>query len=359
MNKPALTRSLQFNFHDLVTVEVDADHTEEQAFFAAEYAHHQTKPILSGQPSILLRFRRGSTLPEGFTFHQHKLLARWGYHIRMSADRIELDVIGNRLAAPMVHHMLLHPSLRYLSARQGVILLHAGAVANHGQSLIFTGYGGAGKTTTTSLVLAGGSRDWSPHGDDYIFWGSGPRTLAYVTRAHLYRDLLRWVPEIDLKLSRQERWRLEVFGAIRRWSGDGIKWAVRVPVDRLWPDRKIEDHAEPAAIILLERSKTAQRPGLRPLATSAQTVDDLISMNFYEARHFLHLVQKDRSVPDYPTWLEAWRRDEQGLLEERLREIPAYTLEIPARVGSPLALRGELVEELAGLIARDEMVARD
>ena len=96
-------------------------------------------------------------MPQGYTFHQHKLLARWGYRMQVSPERIELDVIGNRLSVPMVHHMLLHPSLRYLSARQGVLLLHAGAVSHLGKSLIFTGYGGAGKTTTTALVPA---RPW-------------------------------------------------------------------------------------------------------------------------------------------------------------------------------------------------------
>jgi len=355
MNKSSaavLSQPLRFNFHDLVAVEVDTDREEDAAFFAAEYGHHQSGETSAVTPVVVLRFRRGSSLPDGFTFHQHKLLARWGYQMRLSAGRIELNVTGNRLAAAMVHHMLLHPSLRYLSAQRGNLLLHAGAVANAGKSLIFTGYGGTGKTTTTSLVLAGGGASWSPHGDDYIFISSGPRSLAYVTRAHLYRDLLRWVPEIGERLSLGERLRLEVFSAIRRWSRDGLKWAVRLPIERLWPGRAVEMSAEPAAIVLLGRSpdKAVQRPVLSPVPADEAPVDQLISMNFYEARHFLNLVEKSRAVPDFPSWLKAWQECERDLLRQRLGEIPAYQLELPDGVGAPAAMRSELVKELAGLI---------
>ena len=148
---------LYFNFHNLVTVEVNAVEPEDRAFFAAEYDNHWGNGALSGAPAVVLRFRRGpgwTRMPQGYTFHQHKLLARWGYRMQVSPERIELDVIGNRLSVPMVHHMLLHPSLRYLSARQGVLLLHAGAVAHLGRSLIFTGYGGADKRQIQVMVQA-------------------------------------------------------------------------------------------------------------------------------------------------------------------------------------------------------------
>jgi len=64
-------------------------------------------------------------------------------------ERIELDVIGNRMAVPMVHNNAAPSSLRYLSAQQGCCCYTRGAVSHLGRSLIFTGYGGAGKTTTT------------------------------------------------------------------------------------------------------------------------------------------------------------------------------------------------------------------
>ena len=370
MNREAVVASepLYFNFHDVVTVEVTAAEPEDRAFFAAEYNHHRSDRATPERPGVILRVRRGfgraglslpglslpglgrSGSPRGYTFHQHKLLARWSYNMRISPERIELDVIGNRLAIPMVHHMLLHPSLRYLSAQQGVLLLHAGAVSHLGKSLIFTGYGGAGKTTTTALLLAGGGADWSPHGDDYIFLGPGPASLAYMTRSHLYSDLLKWVPEVAGRLNSGERPRLELFSLIRRWSQDRIKWAVRLPIERLWPGREMAKSARPAAVILLERDPSALRPSLHAVEASEALVKDLVRMNFYEARHFLNLVQKNGSVPDFATWLEGWQDCEQALLQERLREVMIYRLALPGQVGSPAAFRGDLVDELTRLV---------
>jgi hypothetical protein len=355
MNQEAAVASgpLYFNFHNLVTVEVTAADPEDRAFFASEYQHHQGDGASSGLPGVVLRFRRGSfgkRLPEGYTFHQHKLLARWSYRMQVSQEHIELDVIGNRLAVPMVYHMLLHPSLRYLSARQGVLLLHAGAVSYFGRSLIFTGYGGAGKTTTTALMLAGGGEDWCPHGDDYIFLGPGPVSLAYMTRSHLYRELLHWVPEVAGRLTAGERPRLEFFSRIRQWSRDRLKWAVRLPIERLWPGRELAISAKPAAAIILKRSSSARRPVLNPVAVNEQLVSDLVRMNFYEARHFLNLVQKCRSVSNLASWLEEWKGRERALLQERLHEIPVYQLELPSEMHSPTAFRSALVDELTRLV---------
>jgi len=270
--------------------------------------------------------------------------------MQIDPERVELDVIGNRLAIPMVHHMLLHPSLRYLSARRGVLLLHAGAVSHLGKSLIFTGYGGAGKTTTTALLLAGGGADWAPHGDDYIFLGPGPASLAYMTRSHLYSDLLKWVPEVAERLNAGERPRLELFSLIRRWSGERLKWAVRLPIERLWPGREMAKSAKPAAVILLARDPSAQRPSLHAVEANEALTSDLVRMNFYEARHFLNLVQKSGSVPDYETWLEGWQDCERALLQERLREVPVYRLALPGEAGSPAAFREALVDELRRLV---------
>jgi hypothetical protein len=355
MNREAVValEPLYFNFHDLVTVEVAAAEPEDRAFFAAEYNHHRSDSASLGRPGVVLRVRRGLDrpgTPRGYTFHQHKLLARWGYTMQIGPERIELDVVGNRLAIPMVHHMLLHPSLRYLSAQQGVLLLHAGAVSHLGKSLIFTGYGGAGKTTTTALLLAGGGADWSPHGDDYIFLGPGPASLAYMTRSHLYSDLLKWVPEVRGRLSAGERPRLELFSLIRRWSGDRLKWAVRLPIERLWPGREMAKSATPAAVILLGREPSAHRPSLHAVEVNDALVGELIRMNFYEARHFLNLVQKSGSVPDFASWLEDWQSCEQALLQARLREVPIYRLALPGEAGSPAAFRGALVDELRRLV---------
>ncbi|MGA9532680.1 MAG: hypothetical protein WBR18_08205, partial [Anaerolineales bacterium] len=203
-------------------------------FFRAEYGWASADRAQGGGPSVSLDWRR-NLLPEldraAGHYHQHKLLARWRYQIDLSGDRVQLSACGNQLALPMVHHMMVHPSLRWLASRRERILLHGSALVHNERSVIFTGPGGTGKTTTSSILLAGGSPEWQLHSDDYTFVTVDGQTEAYLTRAHLYRDLLGWVPGVAQRLSSTQRLQLEFFGRLRRWSGQRLKWPVRFPLD--------------------------------------------------------------------------------------------------------------------------------
>ena len=321
-----------FQFHDIAVVEVWSDSPFARAFFEAEYGYHRVDGPPDGLPHAFLDFRLvprffaglDSAPPEGFTRHVHKLLARWGYRLTINPGEINIRVYGNRVAVSMVHHMLVHPSLRWLAASSGTLLLHAGVVAKNGKSLIFAGTGGAGKTTTTSLILASGN-DWQLHADDYVFLGGG-QSKAYVTRSHLYRDLLKWVPEIGARLTPWERTRLEFLGAVRKYSGERLKWAVRLGPERLWPGKAIADTATPVAILLLERAEVPA-PELIPVDDLRGTANDLLEMNFSEARHFLTLLQKAGGLDE--KWLATWKDTEHTLLAKLLTEIPAYRLVLP------------------------------
>jgi hypothetical protein len=322
-----------FRFHDIAEVEVWSGSDFVQSFFESEYGYHQVVGPASGLPCALLDFRLDSQAPEGFTRHTHKLLARWAYQLTINPGRIEIGVHGNRAAVSMTHHMLLHPSLRWLAAGGGTLLLHAGAVVKNGKSLILTGKGGVGKTTITSLVLASGTglgglrsqNDWQLHADDYVFL-KGEQSKAYLTRSHLYRDLLKWVPQIGGRLTAWERIRLEFLGAIRKYSAERLKWAVRLNPERLWPGKKIAYTATPAAILILERA-TIPAPELVLVDDLHQAANELLEMNFNEARHFLNLLQKAGSLDE--RWLAAWKEAERNLLTRILSEVTAYRLVLP------------------------------
>jgi hypothetical protein len=346
-----------FQFHDIATVEAWSDAPFARAFFEAEYGYHRVDGAQTGLPRAFLDFRLDSTPPAGFTRHTHKVLARWGYRLTVNPGDVDIRVYGNRTAVSMVHHMLVHPSLRWLAAGGGTLLLHAGAVAKNGKSLIFTGKGGAGKTTTTSLVLAsaGGrphgsplqTTEWQLHADDYVFLRAGPKSLAYVTRSHLYRDLLKWVPEVGARLTPWERMRLEFFGALRKYSGERIKWPVRLGPQRLWPNKSIADSATPAAILLLERADVSA-PQLISANDLPGTTNDLLEMNFGEARHFLSLLKKAGQLDE--AWLAAWQETERNLLAKMLTEIPAYRMVLPF-AQSAQAVKTTLVPILEKLVA--------
>lgn len=349
---------LNVNFHNIVGVEIYTDSPTAQNFFASEYQHHlvETKP--DGIPSVTIRFRqRHSFLPNssGFTTHTHKLLARWGYRIQLAKDHIDLDVIGNQMSIAMVHHMLLHHSIRYLAAQHGVLMLHAGAIAHNNRSLIFSGKGGTGKTTTTSLLISHGGQAWSLHADDYIFLGPGSKSRAYLTRCHLYRDLLKWVPEIEERLTPSERRKLEVYGRLRSWSKEGIKLAVRLPVERLWPDNVPQFTAVPAAFLLLDRSDVSQLT-ISPVVDIETQQNTLISMNFSEARHFLELVQKSHAVADFAGWLSEWKQIETHLLSDQLANTGVYRLSLPAKSQPTLQNTAVLLGDLE-ILSEKEMKA--
>ena len=326
--------NLIFQFHDIASVEVSTDSPVARAFFEAEYNYHnlnissfqtsQSTLDYEGLPNAFLDYHQNSVVPNGYTRHSHKILARWNYNLKIKPGSIDIRVNGNQIAISLVHHMLLHPSLRWLSCNNGSLLLHAGAVAKNNKSLLFTGKGGAGKTTTTSLILAAG-QGWQIHADDYVFT-NGLESKAYITRSHLYRDLQKWVPAVKTRLTVWEQIRLEFLGALRKYTRDGIKWPVRINPQHLWPNITIANSATPAAILLLERSDVP-RPALLPLNSVEETINDLLNMNFGEARHFLALLRKAGELDT--NWLNAWKESERDLITILLSKNTTHRLVLP------------------------------
>jgi len=347
---------LNFNFHGIVSAQIHTTSPHVSTFYEAEYKYHQVKNLIPDTPKVILQFEYKPgwiPCPPGYTRQTYKALAHWVYRIEFTIDQINIDAYGNHWAIPMVHHMLLHPALRYLASRQGVLMLHAGAVAHRGYSLIFSGHGGAGKTTTTSLTLASGGDEWAVHADDYVFLSAGPKSLAYITRSHLYRDLITLIPQIGTQLSRSERLQLELYGRLRSWSKDQITWPVRLPVNRLWPKHQLACDAIPAALLILEKGDSTSLK-LINIDPHEVPVGDLIDMNFYEARHFLNLVRKNQAVPNYTSWLAKWKNNEYALLAHRTQEIPVYLLRRPGDVKTLASFQDDMMKKMVDLILQKE-----
>ncbi len=340
-----------FKFHDIATIRILSDSAFANTFFTAEYKyHHSAQPLPETKENVLqtlepfellphldFEFHQNTSAPKGFTRTSHKILARWSYRIDISPATINIQVNGNQPSVSMVHHMLVHSSLRYLACQNQNLLLHAGAVVKNNKSLIFTGKGGTGKTTITSLILAA-DRGWQIHADDYIFLGNG-QSKAYITRSHLYRDLKRWIPRITSCLTWWEKLRLEIFGEIRKDSHDRIKWPVRIEPLRLWPKASIADTAKPAALFLLEREDIS-RPSVIRLNDLDEITESLAEMNFGEAHHYINLLQKSGSLDE--DWLLSWKETELRLISKKLREIPVYRLVLPYS-GSPSEIQSNLL----------------
>jgi hypothetical protein len=219
--------------------------------------------------------------------------------------------------------------------------------------VVITGAGGSGKTTFSSLVLEHGALDWRYQGDDYLFIDGNHRTLAYATRAHLYRDILKFVPRLAAELSFRERVHLAFFGNLRRISGDRIKWPLRISLERIWPTRELDPEAELAAVLLLERGRI-EAMELQMVEDRDSLVKQLLSMNFREARHFKRLIEKHVVGEGIAQWWEDWRSTERELLSGILAKIPLYRLRLPLQARSPETENVELVAALEALLSREQ-----
>lgn len=326
-----------------------SDDPEAREFFRAEYRHHLAQSMDGSIPHVRLTWKRGMsrTAQAPHRFHVHKVLARWSYRIEFDRDSVRIGAVGNRYAVPMVHHMMVHPSLRWLVSRHDALMLHGAAVVKNGRSLILTGKGGAGKTTTSSILLAEGGSDWQLHADDYVFVGSGPNTSSYMTRSHLYKDLMRWLPELRKKLSWYERMRLFFYGNLREWTREGIKWPVRLPSERLWPEHELADTADLRSVLLLRRADIAS-PRLRDVDSMDAVVEDLVDMNFFEARHFIRLVNTSPAGAPAVDWVDTWKDRERALLKRYLLQTKVQWLELPSVGGLDHRLSQQLLELLQG-----------
>lgn len=318
------------------------------SFFEAEYGWARGES--EARFVLMLRWDRAdwpSRRSSDERVHSHKMLARWAYKVKGGKGGLDYEIRGNRWALPMVHHMLVHQGLRFLAARRDVLFLHASAVERDGSSILLTGPGGAGKTTTSALVLARGDEEWRYHADDYVVVDAGNRrSFAYPTRAHVYADLTRTVPEITGRLGRTERLKVLLFSALRRWSGQRIKVPTRVELGRLWPRRELAEKATLGGVVLLNPSES-EEVELHKIDDGEIPLDELIEMNFFEARHFIHLMEKAGFWAIHTGALENWRGSERRMLAELAERVPFWRLSIPAsgRVAPDHRSLGDLLEQ--------------
>jgi hypothetical protein len=332
------------NFHDLVGLRVRTASSFAADYFGAEYGP-AAGAIPEELPIVVLHWT-DSRLPRrpgpNYRLKIHKGLARWYYRLHIEPERILIEATGNRMAVSMVHHMLVHGCLRYLCSAHDAMMLHASALSQGGRSLLFAGSGGVGKTTVSSILLDQGSPGWELHADDYVFVGSAGDTYAYPSRSHLYADYLKAVPSASKKLSARQRVHLNVFGTVRRVSGDRIKWPLRVEPGLLWPDRVSAPHAQLQALLLLESGR-AEQINLEPISDSAALVDQLLQVNFYEARHTIELIEGYISPSGYT---EQWQARERETLLQALEDIPAYRLSMPQTTSIDRARLVSILQQL-------------
>lgn len=329
-------------------MEVWSDDARARRFYLGEYGHHRSDGDVPYQALVKLRFNcKSAGKLSNLVPRRHKWLASWQYQVEFSQNQIEIEARGNYFAIPMVHHMLVHHALRYLAACNGLMMLHAGGVSRAGRSILFSGKGGMGKTTTTAILLSDTETGWQVHADDYVFLSSQPKSLAYMTRQHIYLPLLRWVPRLRYVMTFWERLGLFVFGNLRRWSQEGLKWPVRLEPQRAWPQNELCFSADPTGLVLLRR-EDLPHARLNPVLDTNTAVDELIEMNFSESRYFIDLVSAVQ--PDFDQQLKEWQGLERGLLEKVVAAVPMFELVLPKTPSDFLTAQKEITTLLLTIL---------
>jgi len=341
-----MIENIIINFHDQICLRIETDSDLVKSFYRDEYAAHLNTRVTNEMSCISLSIRIGSSHTDNISLipASHKFVARWNYKVEQINEEIHIKANTNYFGLFMLHHMIVHPCIRYLIAKKGILMLHAGAVSKNGRSIIFTGKGGAGKTTLTSQLLADND-DILPHSDDYVFLESSSQSLAYITRSHIYYDLLQRVPVLKNRLSFNERVRVWLFSEVRKLTGDSIKWPTRISQDRLWPNKNIDFRAKPAGIIFISRERS-EHPRLEKVSEISNFTEKLLDMNFSEAKYFIDLIRRhpDGGLPE--NWLEEWEDSEYGLLVNILEKTPHYNLILPDTIQNPKKIKQSVNELL-------------
>jgi hypothetical protein len=118
----------------------------------------------------------------------------------------------------------------------------------------------------------------------------------------------------------------------------------------------VANRANLAGFILLSRSKDEAIPRLDLVENNLSLVEDLLDMNFLEARHFLKLFNISDTRIDFVEWLAEWKELESNMLKEILQSVPVYQLFLPAKTKIDPANRrqvfdlfGKLLNDLSNL----------
>ncbi|NPA05892.1 MAG: hypothetical protein GXO54_00595 [Chloroflexi bacterium] len=317
--------------------------------FQAEYAYHRTTSEQSGTPYVALDWSPPRAVPTSIRaasrWAWHKGLAFWRYAVQPEAEGLHLWAWGNRWAGVLIQHMLVHHGLHWLLSQRGTLLLHAGAVVIDGQSWLLIARGGVGKTALTAHLLAQlGPQRAQLHSDDFVFiapHAHPPQSNAYITRAHLYQHHLKAIPGLAARLHAAEIRRLRWLGWVRRLSRGRLRWAVRVPLSRLWPGYRVADRATVGGWIWLEPGPTCRGPEPWPANAAHEAI---VAMQFYEARHFIRLVERARPKNWPADWLDSWHAREAALVAALLQARPGYRLIVPP--GRDLSLCAQALQSL-------------
>lgn len=341
---------MQFNFHNFIGVSLRSRSARVLDFVRHEFKFFQVEQLEPEMPVVSIQFE-SRLFPGrsrvGFTRYVHKGLMRWDYTIAFSEDRIDIDVVCDPIAIPLVFHFLIEPAMRYLAAQRGTLMMHASCVSLHSESFVFVGGRSGGKTSVALGILQPGNQGWKMQGDDKVFLTGKGQTFSYLTRPQLgHSNTIQEVPGLRDRLSITAVWQVRLFSLVRRVTRDRLKGAYRLALEG--PSVAIHPSAAQAKALLFLAYQSKMHPAVLTIAPSSENVERLMTINAVEVNMFRTLVRKSGCVPDYDVWWQTWQAAERRTLENWIGHVPVYTVSLPDldedRPGYYQKLRKELLQ---------------
>ncbi len=211
-----------------------------------------------------------------------------------------LDRLRARRFSTLLYYLVYHPMLWWLSRVNGWHVLHAGAVAQGAEALVFSGMPGCGKSTLVVALLADPSR----------FMLSDNLLLHDREAVHACPELLLLDPPSRERAGPGAR-RLVATGERRVYGREAYR-----------PDSTVQDRVRPVAIFNLGRGSRTECTLLEP-----ERAVRLLQANNVMAKEVRRIEIMDR-VLDCVAQTEA---PEQGAdLRAMLERVPCYALWIAA-----------------------------
>ncbi len=91
---------------------------------------------------------------------------------------------------------------------------------------------------------------------------------------------------------------------------------------------------------------------IRPLQSTDIVLDDLLTLNFSEARHFIRLVSE--SHPDFVAQVKQWQEQERNLLKSITHHVPLFEFWLPDKPNPDKSSRNEFLAMVSRMLENNQ-----
>ena len=111
-------------------------------------------------------------------------IAKWEIEVIRSGEKLIVNIVPNIAARLFISGFFIDFMIQYVLTQKGYSIVHSSAVSKNGQSYLFSGRGGSGKTSI-AIRLISSNRDFKFMGDDFIIIKDG-QSIPYFTPLNLF-----------------------------------------------------------------------------------------------------------------------------------------------------------------------------